>query len=100
MNEGWKVLGLFSAVFAAAFSAEQMLVPDVVPVGLAGLPQPLWAVATAFTLRALELISGSVALIAVLLMFGVLADRLRRFQIRPETVRSPGSRHRPSRSIP
>lgn len=88
MNEGWKVLWLFSAVFAIAFGAERTLVPDVVPVGLAGVPQPLWAVATAFILRALELISGSVAFIALLLMFGVLADRLRQLQVRPKAVRS------------
>jgi hypothetical protein len=100
MNEGWKVLWLFSAVFAAAFGAEQTLVPDVVPVGLAGVPQPLWTVGTAFVLRALELMSGSIALIALILMFGVLAERLRRLQVKPETVRSPDSRHQPSRSIP
>ncbi len=77
MNEGWKVLWLFAAVFAAAFGAERTLVPDVVPVAFAEIPQPLWAVGTAVVLRALELISGSIALIALLLMSGVWAHRLR-----------------------
>ena len=81
MNEGWKVLWLFAAVFAAAFGAEQTLVPDVVPVAFADVPQPLWAVLTAMVLRALELISGSVALIALILMCGVWADHLRQVQI-------------------
>jgi hypothetical protein len=95
MNEGWKVLWLFSAVFAAAFGAEQTLVPDVVPVAFAEEPQPLWAVETAFVLRALELMSGSIALTALLLMFGVLAERLRQMHVKPETVRLRGSRRRP-----
>jgi hypothetical protein len=76
MNKGWKVFWLFSAVFAAAFGAEQTFVSDVVPVGFAALPQPLWRVGTAFVLRALELMAGSVAIIALLLMCGVLANRL------------------------
>lgn len=80
MNEGWKVLWLFAAVFAAAFGAEKTLVPDVVPVAFADVPQPLWAVLTAMVLRALELISGSVALIALILMCGVWADHLRQVQ--------------------
>jgi hypothetical protein len=81
MNEGWKVLWLFAAVFAAAFGAERTLVPDVVPVAFAEVPQPLWAVGTAVMLRALELMSGSIALIALLLMSGVWAHRLRETQV-------------------
>ena len=76
MNEGWKVFWLFAAVFAAAFVAEQTFVSDVVPVGFAAMPQPLWTVGTAFVLRALELMAGSVAIIALLLMCGVWANKL------------------------
>jgi len=81
MNEGWKVFWLFAAVFAAAFGAERTFVGDVVPVAFADLPQPLWAVLTAMVLRALELMSGSVALIALILMCGVWADHLRQIEI-------------------
>jgi hypothetical protein len=80
MNEGWKVFWLFAAVFAAAFGAERTFVPDVVPVAFADLPQPLWAVLTAMVLRALELMSGSVSMIALILMCGVWADHLRQVQ--------------------
>jgi hypothetical protein len=80
MNEGWKVFWLFAAIFAAAFGAERTFVPDVVPVAFADLPQPLWAVLTAMVLRALELMAGSVAMIALILMCGVWADHLRQVQ--------------------
>ena len=101
MNEGWKVLWLFSVMFAAAFGAEHTLVGEVVPVGFASAPQPLWAVVTAFVLRALELMTGSVALIALLLMSGVWAHQLREARAAWKGLfRSPGNRHPPSRSIP
>jgi hypothetical protein len=77
MNEGWKVFWVFSAAFAAALGAEHTFVPGIVPVAFADLPQPLWAIGTAMVLRALELISGSVAFIALILMCGVWADHLR-----------------------
>ena len=80
MNEGWKVFWFFSAVFAAALGAERTFVPDIVPVAFADLPQPLWAVGTAMVLRALELISGSVAFIALILMCGVWADHQRQMR--------------------
>ena len=81
MNEGWKVFWLFAAVFAVAIGAERTFVADVVPVAFADLPQPLWAVLTAMVLRALELISGTVAFVALILMCGVWADRLRQVQV-------------------
>jgi hypothetical protein len=81
MNEGWKVFWLFSVIFAAAFGAERTFVPDIVPVAFADVPQPLWAVGTAVVLRALELISGSVSLIALILMCGVWAEHLRQVQL-------------------
>ena len=81
MNDGWKVFWLFSAVFAVAFGAERTFVADVVPVAFADLPQPLWAVLSAMVLRALELISGTVAFIALILMCGVWADHLRQVQL-------------------
>src|SRR5579871_5265285 len=81
MADGWKVLWLFSTVFAIAYGAEQTFVPDVVPVGLAGLPQPWWAVVSAFVLRALELMAASIALFAVLLLSGVWAYQLREARV-------------------
>jgi hypothetical protein len=81
MNEGWKVFWLFATVFAVAFGAERTFVADVVPVAFADLPQPMWAVMTAMVLRALELIAGSVAFIALILICGVWADHLRQVQV-------------------
>jgi hypothetical protein len=95
MKSGLRVFVVFAAVFAVAFVLKRALVPHVVPVSFAEEPQPLWAVETAFVLRALELMSGSIALIALLLVFGVLADRLRQMHVKPETVRLCGSRRRP-----
>ncbi len=80
MNEGWKMFWLFSLVFAAALGAERTFVPDIVSVTFADVPQPLWAVGTAVVLRALELISGCVSLIALILMCGVWAEHLRKVQ--------------------
>jgi hypothetical protein len=80
MNAGWKVFWLFAAAFAIALGLERTFVPDVVPIAFADEPQPSWMVQTAFLLRTLELMTGSVALIALLLMFGVWADKLRQVQ--------------------
>jgi len=80
MSSGWKVFFLFATLFAIAFGLERTLVPDVVPIAFADEPQPSWAVQTAFVLRALELMTGSVTLIAIVLMLGVWADRLRQVQ--------------------
>jgi hypothetical protein len=85
MNSGLKVFFLFGALFAIAFGLERTLVPDIVPVAFADEPQPIWAVQTAFVLRALELMTGSVTLIALVLMLGVWADRLRHVQGRLKT---------------
>ena len=76
MKAGWKVFLLFSAVFAVAFGAERMFVPGIVPIAFAGEPQPLWSVATAFVLRAIELMSASVAVAALVLAVGAWARRL------------------------
>jgi len=73
MNEGWKAFWLFAVFFAAAFGAERTFVPNVVPVAFANEPQALWAVETAFVLRAIELMSGSVALAAFVLTLGAWA---------------------------
>jgi hypothetical protein len=88
MNSGWKVFLLFALMFAAAFAAECVFVPNIVPVAFADDPQPAWAVLTAFLLRTLELMSGTMAIIGLLVMFGVLAERLRGSQGEPEAVRS------------
>ena len=87
MNAGWKVFWLFAAVFAVALGLERTFVPDVVPIAFADEPQPLWMVEVAFLLRALELMTGSVALIALVLMLGVWADRLRQMPQRLKAAR-------------
>ena len=68
MKSGWKVFWLFAVVFAVAFGLERTLVPHIVPVAFADEPQPLWAVETAFVLRALEFMAGGVAAITLSFM--------------------------------
>jgi hypothetical protein len=87
MNEGWRVFWLFAVIFAVAFGAERTFVADVVPIAFADEPQPSWMVQTAFLLRSLELMTGSVALIALILMFGVWAEKLREMQGRLKAAR-------------
>lgn len=76
MKAGWKVFLLFAAVFAAALAAERMFVPHIVPIAFAQEPQPLWSVQAAFVLRAIELMSGGVAIISLVLMVGAWAKSL------------------------
>jgi hypothetical protein len=79
MKAGWTIFWLAAIIFAVAFGAAWLLVPDVVPVGYADEPQPSWAVLTAFLLRAIELTAAWVAAIAFVVTFGAWArDRMRR----------------------
>jgi branched-subunit amino acid permease len=75
MNAGWKIFLLSLALFAIAFGAERLLVPDIVPIGFAEEPQSLLAVQTAFVLRAVELIAGSVAAISFVVTLGAWMRR-------------------------
>jgi hypothetical protein len=74
VNAGWKVVLLSVVVFGVTFGAERIFVPDIVPVAFADEPQPLWALETAFVLRALELMAAGAAIIALVLMLGTLAN--------------------------
>ena len=74
MNAGWKVVLLSVVIFGVTFGAERIFVPDIVPVAFADEPQPLWALETAFVLRALELMAAGAAIIALVLMLGTLAN--------------------------
>ena len=79
MGAGWKAFWLASAACAAGFVAARLLVPDVVSLGYAEQAHPSWAVLTAFVLRAIELASAWVAVIALAVMVGVwLKNRTRR----------------------
>jgi hypothetical protein len=79
MNAGWKIVLLSAAVFAVAFGAERMFVPDVAPVGFAEGPQPPWPLEIAFVLRAIELMATGAAVVALVLRFGAWTkDRLSR----------------------
>jgi hypothetical protein len=73
----WKMFLLFAAIFAASYGAERLLIPHVVPIGFTEEPQPLWSVEAAFVLRAVELMSGAVAIISLALMFAAWARVLR-----------------------
>jgi hypothetical protein len=75
MNAGWKIFLLSLALFAIAFGAERLLVPDIVPISFAEEPQSLLAVQAAFVLRAVELIAGSVAAIAFVVTLGAWLRR-------------------------
>jgi hypothetical protein len=77
VKAGWKMFLLFAAIFAAASGAERLLIPHVVPIGFTEEPQPLWSVEAAFVLRAVELMSGAVAIISLALMFAAWARELR-----------------------
>ena len=76
MKSGLRVFWVFAAVFAVAFVLERTLVPHIAPVAFAEQPQPLWMVESAFVIRALELMSGGVAVIAFGLMLAAWARRL------------------------
>jgi hypothetical protein len=80
INEaGWTIFWLATIMFAVAFGAAWLLVPEVVPVGYADEPQPSWAVLTAFLLRAIELTAAWVAAIAFVVTFGTWTwDRMSR----------------------
>jgi branched-subunit amino acid permease len=79
MGAGWKIVWLSAVVFALAFGAGRLFVPDIVPIAFAEEPQPSWAVMTAFVLRAIELIAAWVAIISASILVGAWArDRLRR----------------------
>ncbi|WP_100178419.1 hypothetical protein [Bradyrhizobium nitroreducens] len=75
MRAAWKVFCLFAAVLVAAIGLAHLLVPHIVPVAFAEEPQPSWAVMTAFFIRAIELIAGSVAMIALAVIAGGLIRR-------------------------
>ena len=70
MRAAWKLFGLSAVIFAAALGLAHLLVPDVVPVAFAEEPQPAWAVMTAFTLRAIEMIAAAVATISLAALAG------------------------------
>lgn len=79
MRAAWKVFSLFAVILVVSLGLAQLLVPDIVPVAFAEEPQPLWAVMTAFLLRAVELIAASVAMISLAVIAGVyLRHELRR----------------------
>jgi hypothetical protein len=78
MRAAWKVFCLFAVILVVSLGLAQLLVPDIVPVGFAEEPQPLWAVMTAFLLRAVELVAASVAMIA----FAVIAGAYLRHELR------------------
>ena len=75
MIAGWKIFGLAAAIFLIAFACARLLVPDIVPIGYQEEAQPSWAVLTAFALRAVELVAGWVAAIALVVMSGASARR-------------------------
>ncbi len=67
----WLRLFLCSlAAYGAAVAARHLLVPDIVPIGFADVPQSVWAVQLAFVLRAIELTAGYGVLLLVIAALG------------------------------
>jgi hypothetical protein len=52
-------------VFASAFGAHQLFVPDVVAISVTEVTQPLWALELAFLLRATENIAALGAILVL-----------------------------------
>jgi hypothetical protein len=65
MTVALKLLLLSLLVFVAAFAAERLLVPNVMPIAWSDEPQSLWAVEGAFMLRSVEITAAIVAAIAL-----------------------------------
>ena len=79
MREAWKMFCLAAVTFGIALGLAHEFVPDIVPVAFAEEPQGSWAVMTAFVLRAIELITAAVAIIALAVLAGAyLQQELRR----------------------
>jgi hypothetical protein len=70
MRAAWKLFCISAVVLAAALGLAHLLVPDIVPVAFAEEPQAAWAVLTAFTLRAIEMIAAAVATISLAALAG------------------------------
>ena len=93
MSAGWKIFWLSAIVFAIAFTAARLIVPDIVPVAFAEEPQPSWAVMTAFVLRAIELVAAWVAIISFAILVGAwVRDELRRHLGRASSNQPPAPR--------
>lgn len=75
MGDGWRLFLISAVVLGAALALERSFVPGIVPVGFADEPQPLWAVETAFVLRAVELIAAGVAVISFTLAMSASIKR-------------------------
>jgi branched-subunit amino acid permease len=75
MLAGWKIVCFGAVIFAVALGAGWLLVPDVVPIGYREEAQPSWAVQIAFALRAIELTTAWVAIIALAVMLGQWSKR-------------------------
>ena len=73
-----KVLAASLLIFLATFAVRLWLVPDIVPVSISQDSQPLWALETAFLLRAVENIAAAIAIIVIATLFGGLVRRWRR----------------------
>jgi hypothetical protein len=68
MTAALKLFILSLAVFGAAFTAEKLFVPNIAPIAWSDEPQKLWAVETAFLLRATEYAAGIVAALTLVVV--------------------------------
>lgn len=75
MGGGWRLFLISAALLGVVLVLERVFVPGIVPVAFADEPQPLWAVETAFVLRAVELLAAGIAAISFTLTAAVWIKR-------------------------
>jgi parvulin-like peptidyl-prolyl isomerase len=66
------LLGIFLALFCAAFAARMAFVPDVVAVAYEEAPQSVWALETSFVLQSIENVALAGAALMLALVIGLL----------------------------
>jgi len=71
------LLAICIAVFAAAWVAHRLIVPDIVPVAFAEGPQSLWGLETAFLLQSIQNLAATCAAIVLVVIIGRQALRAR-----------------------
>jgi len=78
MQVAIKLLILSLLVYAAAFATRRLFLWDVMPVSWDQPSQPLWALGSAFFLRAIENVAAAVAVIVMAITLALWIDRRRK----------------------
>lgn len=78
MQVALKLLVLSLLIYAAAFATRRLFLWDVMPVSWDQPSQPLWALGSAFLLRAIENVAAAVAVIVLAITVALWIDRRRK----------------------